>query len=99
MAKCMYCSEQHERKGKYCSDSCKQKAYRRNTTVTDDSRNVTVSDTITVERVTGGVCWCCGKEIHEALVCCGDCAWSGKAKQIRAGAEPPRIGELMPCYM
>ncbi|MHC4639988.1 MAG: hypothetical protein ACYTBV_21250 [Planctomycetota bacterium] len=45
--KCLYCSEEHDRKGKYCSDSCKQKAYRRNATVTDNNRNVTVSPTVT----------------------------------------------------
>lgn len=44
MAKCGYCSTEHSRKGKFCSDSCKQKDYRRrNTTVTEPSRNVTVS--------------------------------------------------------
>lgn len=43
MSKCLYCSNKHDRKGKYCSDSCKQKDYRRrNTTVTDNMPSVTV---------------------------------------------------------
>ena len=38
--KCLYCSENHDRRGDYCSDSCKQGAYRRrNATVTESNRN------------------------------------------------------------
>ncbi len=25
-------------------------------------------------------CWCCGNVIPEGTVCCGPCAWSGRAK-------------------
>lgn len=40
---CLYCSESHEKKGKYCSDSCKMKDYRRrNSTVTENGQSVTV---------------------------------------------------------
>lgn len=40
---CGYCGEPHDRKGKYCSDSCKMKDYRRrNTTVTESEPSVTV---------------------------------------------------------
>ena len=45
--KCAYCSGEHDKRGKYCSDACKQRDYRRrqnrNASVTDNKRNVTVT--------------------------------------------------------
>ncbi len=43
--------------------------------------------------VKGGICWCCGADIHTALVCCGPCTGSGKAEAQRAGREPLVIGQ------
>lgn len=99
--KCLYCSVEHDRKGKYCSNSCKMKDYRRrNATVTVETLNVTVkdesvtvSDTVTQDVIQGGICWCCGdSDIPVNTICCGPCAWSGKAKIKRAGRLPASIG-------
>ena len=107
MANCKQCGTEYNAKRStslYCGPKCKQEFYRNRMSepVTLSPESVTVTDTgpvtVTEEIVQGGTCWCCGKDIHEALVCCGDCAWSGKAKQVRAGAGPLRIGEQMPCY-
>ena len=43
------------------------------------------------QQVKGGTCWCCGVSINKVTVCCGPCAWSGRAKAKRAGTAPPRI--------
>ena len=49
---CGYCGEPNSRKGKYCTDSCKMKDYRRrNATVTEEGQSVTVgcNRNVTVE--------------------------------------------------
>ena len=38
MSECIVCGKEHNRRGKYCSDACKQAAYRnKNETVTDQT--------------------------------------------------------------
>ena len=86
---CIICeTETGSDKRRTCSGSCRAKAHRQRTRTPDIVAH-------TVERtqlVKGGVCWCCGAEIESILVCCGSCAWSGRAKAKRAGVAPPRIG-------
>ena len=81
MAKCMYCSEKHDRKGKYCSDVCKQRDYRRRTvtpTVTESNRNITVeAKSVTVDLTVTNPCKYCGKQLDYAILeCCYKCATS-----------------------
>ncbi|KKN78824.1 hypothetical protein LCGC14_0345960 [marine sediment metagenome] len=87
-----------ERQRRY---KAKQKALL-NEGVTYENGGVTVPDKLgpndkahrqRTQLVKPGHCWCCGNEIEPILVCCGPCAWSGRAKAKRAGAAPPRIGD------
>lgn len=98
MAKCMYCSEQIESIGtkpkKYCSDRCRM-AYNRRTEQTNRQSKRTEQ----TNKVSGGTCWCCGKDIAPILVCCQECAWSGKAAAKRAGAYPPLLTDRTPDQM
>lgn len=98
MAKCMYCSEPVESIGtkpkKYCSDRCRM-AYKRRTEETNRQSKRTEQ----TNRITGGTCWCCGKAIAPILVCCQECAWSGKATAKRAGAYPPLLTDRTPKKM
>lgn len=92
MANCKQCGKEYEAKrntSHYCSPKCKQEFYRnRMSTVTPKPVTVRPVKPVTV---TKGKCWCCGKSIAPILVCCQDCAWSGKAAAKRAGAYPPLI--------
>ncbi len=36
-------------------------------------------------------CWCCGNDIPVGTVCCGPCAWPGKAKAKREAGEGLRV--------
>lgn len=76
------------RKRHYCNDACRM-AYKRKTEqiVTEHSKP---------NKVKGGTCWCCGDVIDSRLVCCQDCAWSGKAAIRRAGAYPPLLTSRTP---
>ena len=98
MAKCMYCSELIESKGtkpkRYCSDRCR-KAYKRRSEQTDSQSKRTQQ----TDKVKGGTCWCCGKDIEPVLVCCQECAWSGKAAAKRAGTYPPLLTDRTPDQM
>lgn len=107
MVKCLNCGlevKQHEGKRNklYCNDACR-KAYRRKAKMVEvPERNIPgptpIADTITGQKplpdtiqAIPGQCWCCGKDIGPGLVCCGPCAWSGKAKAKRAGCSPPAL--------
>lgn len=98
MAKCMYCSEPVESIGtkpkKYCSDRCRM-AYKRRVEETNRKSKRTQQ----TNRVKGGTCWCCGKSIEPILVCCQECAWSGKAAAKRDGAYPPLLTNRTPNQM
>ena len=89
MAKCMYCSEKHDRKGKYCSDVCKQRDYRRRTvtpTVTVEPESVTVDPTVT------NPCKYCGKQLEFAILeCCYKCAINRPASSV----SPARDGHTL----
>lgn len=91
--KCVICeTETGSDKRRTCSGSCRAKAHRQRTRTPDNEAHAEERTRPDDSVVVGGTCWCCGNEIHEALVCCGPCAWSGKAKAKRAGAAPPRTG-------
>ena len=98
MAKCMYCSELVESIGtkpkKYCSDRCR-KAYKRRVEQTDKITNGRMQ----TDKVKGGTCWCCGATIAKILVCCQECAWSGKAAAKRASIYPPLLTDRTPGQM
>ena len=47
MKECVNCGKEHDRRGKYCSDSCKQAAYRNAQTVT--KQTVTRPESVAVE--------------------------------------------------
>ena len=98
--KCKQCNNEYEAKRStslYCSPKCKQEFYRNRmsepVTLSEGCYATPVTLTQGEDVVQGGECWCCGKEIASILVCCGECAWSGKAKQQRAGRQPPVIGQ------
>jgi len=80
----------------YCSDRCR-KAYKRRAEQTD----IQSKRTQQTDKVKGGQCqcWCCGVTIAPILVCCQECAWSGKAKAKRAGAYPPLLTDMTPDEM
>ena len=92
MTKCGYCSEKHDRKGKFCSDVCKQRDYRRRTvtpTVTESNRNVTVeAKSVTANASVTNPCKYCGKQLEFAILeCCYKCAISRPDKPVSpAGA-------------
>ena len=49
MKECVNCGKEHDRRGKYCSDSCKQAAYRNTQTVT--KQTVTRPESVTVPKI------------------------------------------------
>jgi hypothetical protein len=93
---CKQCGQDYKAKrntSSYCSPKCKQEFYRnriRPVVTLRDAKPVTV---------TKGKCWCCGKDIAPILVCCQECAWSGKAAAKRAGAHPPLFTDRTPKEM
>lgn len=96
MAKCKQCRRDYEAKrstSSYCSPKCKQEFYRNRM-----PKLVTLRDAKPVT-VTKGKCWCCNADIELGLVCCGPCAWSGKAAAKRAGAYPPLLTDRTPDQM
>lgn len=96
MAICKQCGTEYEAKrstSSYCSPGCKQEFYRNRMT-----EPVTLKDAKPVT-VTKGKCWCCGKDIEPILVCCQECAWSGKAATKRAGAYPLLLTDRIPDQM
>ena len=100
MASCNQCGKEYEAKrstSSYCSPKCKQEFYR-NRAVTLIPKSVTVRGTKSVT-VIKGKCWCCGKDVEPILVCCQECAWSGKASAKRAGAYPPLLTDQTPAQM
>ncbi|KKN47758.1 hypothetical protein LCGC14_0659920 [marine sediment metagenome] len=76
-----------------CSGSCRAKAHRLRTRTPDNVAHAVERTHTDTGIVKGGICWCCGSDINMALVCCGPCAWSGKAAAQRAGRAPVRIGD------
>ena len=107
MAKCKQCGKEYEAKRStsvYCSPKCKQ-AFYRNRIPKDVTIEPSKSVTVTTLKVTTkpmavkGRCWCCGKTIAPILVCCQECAWSGRAKAKRAGAYPPLLTDRTPKEM
>ena len=64
--------------------------------VTEAYRNKSTSQ---ISHLAIGVCWCCGNRIPDGTVCCGPCAWSGKAKAERAGRYPPLLTDRTPEQM
>ena len=85
MANCKQCGREYEAKrstSSYCSPKCKQEFYRNRVVTVTPSVTLTPSKPVTL---TKGKCWCCGKDIEPILVCCQECAWSGKAAAKRAG--------------
>ena len=96
MAICKKCGKGYEANrstSSYCSSKCKQEFYRNRMT-----KPVTLRDAKPVT-VTSGKCWCCGKDIEPILVCCQECAWSGKAAAKRAGSYPPLLTDRTPDQM
>lgn len=99
---------------RFCSPKCKQTFYRNrikpavtdNVTVTPESVTLSAEPDVTVTQSDGyssrgvsGKCWCCGDDTHPGLVCCGPCAWSGRAKEKRAGRYPPLLTDRTPAQM
>ena len=102
-AECKYCRREYDAKRRtslYCSPKCKQEFYRNRMSkpVTLSSKSVTLKNAKPVT-VTKGKCWCCGIDIAPILVCCQECAWSGKAAAKRAGAYPPLLTSRTPNQM
>ena len=97
--KCLNCGNEFEgREGaKYCSAKCRKAVQRKcDKSVTDisvTSQNVTDKPISVTEQIQAvpGKCWCCGESIPEGTVCCGPCAWSGRAKEKRNGRYPPLL--------
>lgn len=103
MAKCKQCGTEYEAKrstSSYCGPKCKQEFYRNRIpkSVTVSPESVTLRDAKSVT-VTKGKCWCCGATIAKILVCCQECAWSGRAAAKRAGAYPPLLTDRTPDQM
>jgi hypothetical protein len=92
MIKCLNCHKevkQHDGKRNklYCNEACK-KAYQRKAKLVDngtESISGQRNTTITGQSLNNsGKCWCCGADLdHPKQVCCGPCAWSGKAATKR----------------
>jgi hypothetical protein len=98
MAKCKNCGKDYEANGRslYCSPSCKQTFYRNRIAIVT-RQSVTIADkSVTIAK---GKCWCCGTDISPMLVCCQECAWSGKAAAKRSGAYPPLLTDRTPDQM
>jgi len=105
--KCLNCgSEVAQTEGKrqrmYCNDACRV-AFNRNARRTNEQGiteqplpNSSNPNTITEQ---AGKCWCCGGDVQAGLVCCGPCAWSGKAKEERGGRYPPLLTSRTPTQM
>ncbi|KKK79253.1 hypothetical protein LCGC14_2835390, partial [marine sediment metagenome] len=94
MSKCMYCSEKHNRRGKYCSDICKQRDYRRrNATVTESNHNVTVEpESVTVSPTVTNPCKYCGKQLEFTILeCCYKCAINRPTKPV----SPAKAGHTL----
>lgn len=98
MGKCAYCGiNEVEGKAKTCSSKCRKALSRSVTSVTDNQCDgSSVTDHI---QSIPGKCWCCGDDIGPGLVCCGPCAWSGRAKEKRAGRYPPLLTDRTPEQM
>ena len=99
MAKCKQCGKEYKANGRslYCSPACKQTFYR-NRLINVTAHRVTIDDNKPVT-IAKGKCWCCGKDIAPILVCCQDCAWSGKAAAKRAGVYPSLLTDRTPDQM
>ncbi len=111
----LYCNEacrkQYARKGQKQVDLMKSEATARS--VVDERQAIGTKpypDAISGQTNSGhplpdvivaipGQCWCCGNDIGPGLVCCGPCAWSGKAKEKRAGRYPPLLTDRTPKQM
>ncbi len=103
IAECEHCLAEYDAKrstSRFCGPKCKQAFYRNRIAepVTLSPKRVTLTQAKCVT-VTEGKCWCCGGSIQAGLVCCGPCAWSGKAKAKRAGAYPPLLTDRTPEQM
>jgi len=104
MAKCAYCgADVPQTEGKraklYCNDKCRM-AFVRKASITERKPLTKPLTNITEQKpikATSGVCWCCGAEIPKGTVCCGPCAWSGRAE--RAGSYPPLLTDRTPEQM
>ena len=95
MGICANCDKPIEGNRQTCSDRCRQALRRSKPTVT----NVTLQD-CDKPTVTKGKCWCCGDEIDGSIiVCCQECAWSGRAARERAGSYPPLLTDRTPAQM
>lgn len=56
-------------------------------------------DGVCSSKLPNNKCWCCGNDIPGGTVCCGPCAWSGRAKEKRAGRYPPLLTDRTPKQM
>ena len=108
---CKQCGKEYEAQrstSEYCSQSCKKKFYRDRLKAVEErvpvsvplstSQNVPLKSANPIKAIKGK-CWCCGKDIEPILVCCQECAWSGKAAEKRAGAYPPLLTDRSPRQM
>lgn len=96
MAVCKRCGVEYEAKrstSQYCGDACRLTAYK-NAKQLRAERNAKVEEVETVN-----TCRYCGAEIDHRLVCCMDCATSGKAEAARAGSYPPTLTDRTPNEM
>lgn len=112
MAKCLNCGgsvaqTEGKRTKLYCDEACR-KAFKRKLGGPAIIGQNPLSD-ITGQplpdkqiKAVSGVCWCCGKDITDGFrltICCGPCAWSGKAKAKRNGCFPPLLTDRTPKEM
>ena len=103
MIKCLNCGlEVPQSGGKrhklYCNGTCK-KAYQRKAKLVDNGTQSISGHNETAIKGQVGKCWCCGKDVEPILVCCQECAWSGKAAAKRDGRYPPLLTNRTPRQM
>ena len=109
MANCKQCNKDYQATGRslYCSPACKQTFYRnraanvtaKRVTIASKSVTMTTFKAIVTPATIKGRCWCCGATIAKILVCCQECAWSGRAAAKRAAAYPPLLTDRTPDQM
>ncbi len=92
--KCIICeTETGSDKRRTCSGSCRAKAHRQRMRTPDTIAHTVERTRTDTGIVKGGICWCCGSDINDSLICCGPCSWTGLAKAQRAGRRVLTIGE------
>jgi hypothetical protein len=90
--KCIVCdTETGSDKRRTCSGSCRAKAQRERTRTLHYQAHALERTRPDADVVKGGVCWCCGTEIHEALV------WQSSTSKSRSSTAQDRRADAMLC--